>query len=154
MSTNYNINPTTQGGFSGMVGSGASTSARSSNPRAGDIYYNNGNQEMWDGTRWIPLASTGAYLSNPVFTGTQIATTQYVNNSMSGKITFNNADGTKKVSVDEVIDAVEFMKIMKRRMCILEPALDKHEHYPALKEAYENYLLIERLCCGDDIDEE
>jgi hypothetical protein len=59
-----------------------------------------------------------------------------------------NSNG-KSVSVDEIID---FMDVMKRRMCILLPDFEKHEQYPSLREAYENYLLIERLCTGDDKD--
>jgi hypothetical protein len=123
-------------------------------PSVGTMYLDpqTGVTEIWDGYAWSALASPG-FSASPIFTS-QIATTQYVNNTMNGTTTFNSADRSKQVTVDEIIDVVEFMKLMKRRMFILEPAFEKHEHFPALKEAYENYLLIERLCSGDDIDEE
>ena len=57
------------------------------------------------------------------------------------KVVFQGSNG-KQVTVDEVID---FMEIMKRRMLILEPNFQKHELFPALKEAYENYMVLERL---------
>jgi hypothetical protein len=151
MSTN-NYNSNMAPSLGGYTGTGVPTSARPCNPSLGTIFYNNGNQEMWDGFTWVQISPV--YPASPVFTGTQVASTQYVNNALSASTTFNSADGKKKVSVDEVITAVEFMKVMKRRMCILEPAFEKHEHFPALKEAYENYLLIERLWSGDDIDKE
>jgi hypothetical protein len=60
--------------------------------------------------------------------------------------------GTKEnVSVDEIID---FMDTMKKRMLVLTPMFELHEKYPALKEAYTNYLLIEKLVSGDQPDEE
>lgn len=54
--------------------------------------------------------------------------------------------GEKKVSVSELVDLVD---TLRQRLCILVPAIEKHEHYPALKEAYENYKLIEKLVSGD-----
>lgn len=62
---------------------------------------------------------------------------------------FKHSDGKKTASVDDMID---FMEAMKKRLLVLEPMFEKHEHYPALKEAYEHYLLMERLCLGDDQD--
>lgn len=83
------------------------------------------------GGSWTSISS--ATYTSPVFTHS------------NGTVSLNS--NGRSVSVDEIID---FMNIMKKRMLILEPNFQKHELYPALKEAYENYLLIERLCCGDD----
>jgi len=60
--------------------------------------------------------------------------------------------GTKdKVSVDEIID---FMDTMKKRLLMLTPMFELHEKYPALKQAYDDYLLIEKLVSGDQPDEQ
>jgi hypothetical protein len=130
-------------------------------PAAGTTYTNYlGQQEIYDGSKWIIIGSAPSSLGGvQVGTGLTInsggsvtmATTGYVQNAINNKITLNSSDGKKSVSLDEVID---FMEVMKRRMCMLDPLLEKHDKYPALKEAYENYLLIERLCCGDDTNEE
>lgn len=81
---------------------------------------------------WVSIAPTN--YSSPVY-------------SMNGKggVVFHGSNG-REVSVDELIN---FMDIMKRRMLMLTPSFEKHEHYPALKAAYEQYLLIERMCLGD-----
>jgi hypothetical protein len=68
---------------------------------------------------------------------------------MKGQTIFQ---GTKsQVSVDEIID---FMDVMKKRLLVLTPMFELHEKYPALKQAYEDYLLIEKLVSGDQPDEE
>ena len=47
-------------------------------------------------------------------------------------------------------DAIE---MIMNRLCIITPALELIEKYPALKEAYENYKLIETMVMnGDDED--
>jgi hypothetical protein len=130
-------------------------------PAAGTTYTNYlGQQEIYDGSKWIIIGSApsslggvqvGAGLTINSGGSVTMATTGYVQNAINNKITLNSSDGKKSVSLDEVID---FMEVMKRRMCMLDPLLEKHDKYPALKEAYENYLLIERLCCGDDTNEE
>jgi hypothetical protein len=144
MSTKNNNNATINAAFYGKPM--APTSARPSHPQAGDVYYNNGTPEIWNGAMWVAVISS----ASPTFNSTQVATTQYVNSMLSGQATLNGKNG-KSVSVDEIID---FMEVMKKRMLILTPVFEKHEQYPALLEAYENYLMIERLCCGDDTDEE
>jgi len=52
---------------------------------------------------------------------------------------------TKKntINLDEM---ARMMDTLKERMLILTPAFEKHEQYPALKEAYDHYKLIEALC--------
>lgn len=54
-----------------------------------------------------------------------------------------------KVNLDEVAD---MMKVLKERLLIITPDFEKHEKYPALKEAYDNYKLIEALCKDDQDD--
>jgi hypothetical protein len=56
---------------------------------------------------------------------------------------------TKKntINLDEM---ARVMETVKERLLILTPAFEKHEKYPALKEAYDHYKLIEALCNGDE----
>jgi len=42
------------------------------------------------------------------------------------------------------------MEAIEARLCILAPNLEKMENFPALKKAYEHYLLIEKLCFSND----
>lgn len=94
-----------------------------------------------NGTSWAPL--------------TAVATTSYVNSMYSGHYTmpadtvFISKDG-QRASVE---DLMQFMDMMKKRLLILQPNFEKHEMYPALRNAYEQYLIIERLCCGDSSDQ-
>ena len=73
-------------------------------------------------------------------------------NSMSTTVLSIMAEGdgdamikTKKntINLDEM---ARMMDTLKERMLILTPAFEKHEQYPALKEAYDHYKLIEALC--------
>ncbi len=66
---------------------------------------------------------------------------------MPSQTTFMGSKDNRRVTVDEIID---FMDVMKERMLLLAPLFEKHEHYPALKAAYEHYLMVEKLCNGDD----
>ena len=47
------------------------------------------------------------------------------------------------------VDIYDFMKTVKDRFLILQPDFEKHEKYPALKDAYEQYKMIEALY-GDE----
>lgn len=55
-----------------------------------------------------------------------------------------NVDGdviiSGRSSLSDRIAAIE------ERLCLLVPDFEKMEHFPALKKAYEHYLLIEKLC--------
>jgi hypothetical protein len=73
-------------------------------------------------------------------------------NSMSTTVLSIMAEGdgdamikTKKntINLDEM---ARMMDTLKERLLILTPAFEKHEQYPALKEAYDHYKLIEALC--------
>lgn len=52
----------------------------------------------------------------------------------------------KKINVGESIEHI------LDRLAILTEQQEKHEKYPALKEAYDNYKLIEKLLTGDEND--
>jgi len=48
-------------------------------------------------------------------------------------------DGTSEVDVSD------FIQTMKERMLILQPNFEAHERYPALKDAYDQYKMMEKL---------
>ena len=50
------------------------------------------------------------------------------------------------------MNVAETLECIMDRLAILEPDLDKMEHYPALQKAYDNYKLIEALIAGEDTD--
>jgi hypothetical protein len=54
------------------------------------------------------------------------------------------------VNLDEI---AEMMQVLKDRLLIITPDFEKHEKYPALKEAYDNYKLIEALCRENEDDD-
>ena len=121
-------------------------------PRIGDLRSDGqGGQQIYTGATWTTITPYAAAQSqsNMASNGTiSIGQGLTFNGSINGavltkpqKVVFQGSNG-KQVTVDEVID---FMEIMKRRMLILEPNFQKHELFPALKEAYENYMVLERL---------
>jgi len=57
-----------------------------------------------------------------------------------------NRPGKPPMKVGETLE-----KIMDR-LAILEPDFDKMDRYPALREAYDNYKLIEAMLTGDEPD--
>jgi len=64
-----------------------------------------------------------------------------------------NGEDTMKVNgnlviedgTGEVTDIGDFVKTMKDRMLILQPNFEAHEKYPALKDAYDQYKMMEKL---------
>lgn len=45
-------------------------------------------------------------------------------------------------------DMAADIQVIKERLAILEPSFHLHEEYPALKAAYDNYKLVERMVKG------
>ena len=56
---------------------------------------------------------------------------------------------TKKntINLDEM---ASMMETVKERLLILTPNFELHEKYPALKEAYEHYKVLEAMMAADD----
>jgi hypothetical protein len=52
----------------------------------------------------------------------------------------------QEATVGEVVD---FMRAIKDRLLILTPNFEKHEKFPALKEMYDQYRVMERLMIED-----
>jgi hypothetical protein len=132
---------TYQGAFTGSPTAPTATLPPAQGSAIGTTINVNGITHINNGSQWSALVS-------PTYSNTNVATTSWVQSALQGQTTLQGSNG-KSISIDSLLD---FVETMKRRMCILDVSLEKHELYPALKEAYENYLIIERLCCGDDKD--
>lgn len=52
----------------------------------------------------------------------------------------------QETTVGEVVD---FMRAIKDRLLILTPNFEKHEMFPALKELYDQYRVMEKLMIED-----
>jgi hypothetical protein len=105
-----------------------------------------GSFSLPSGTMNIPSISTGSW-----------SMSQNLSNvSMSTSILSIMAEGdgdamikTKKntINLDEM---ASMMETVKERLLILTPNFELHEKYPALKEAYEHYKVLEAMMAADD----
>ena len=125
-------------------------------PTSGPYVLNSGGGGI--GTIYNPSiggASGAVYTSSG--TGSSTWATMQPSVSMSTSILNINAEGggdaiiqtnKNKINLDEV---ATMMETLKQRMLIITPDFEKHEKYPALKEAYDNYKALEAmLSCTDD----
>jgi hypothetical protein len=53
----------------------------------------------------------------------------------------------------EDIHVAKTLEMLMDRLCIIQPAMDLIEKYPALREAYENYKMIETMVKNGNEDE-
>lgn len=77
-----------------------------------------------DGFSWVDKSVTTASASTDIDADTV---------NVEGKLTVNG------------IDVGATLKTLQERFLILEADFEKHEQYPALKDAYKKYKLIEKL---------
>ena len=69
-------------------------------------------------------------------------------------ITMDGKNDTVVVNTDMVVDGInvgEFMKTVGERLLILEADFKMHEKYPALKDAYDQYKMLEKLLADDAV---
>jgi len=60
----------------------------------------------------------------------------------------DDSDPAMEITGDLIVNDVnvgDFIATMQERMCILQADFEKHEMYPALKDAYDQYKMIEKL---------
>ena len=63
-----------------------------------------------------------------------------------GNIEFKTQDALTILDKDGIkYDVLDFIKTVNARLCILQPDFENHEQYPALKDAYEQYKMLEKL---------
>ena len=97
--------------------------------------------------------SSGMYLT----TGGWNSPNVYASNNMSTTVLSIMAAGggdalikthKNEINLDEMATVVS---TLKERLLVLVPNFEKHEKYPALKEAYDHYKLIEALCKEEEV---
>jgi hypothetical protein len=64
---------------------------------------------------------------------------------VAGKLVIEDLDGNNKIDVGETL------KSISERLCVLQPDFEAHEHYPALKDAYEQYKMLEKLLLDSNV---
>lgn len=114
------------------------------------IDYNTGNVLVNSGTGgWVTLGpQTGAASYTVGGTTSYTVTGSTYNQYPSGSDVIIKRDGKEDIHVAKSIEAI------MERLCIIEPAFEMMEKYPALKAAYENYKMIEALVKNDQGNED
>lgn len=137
----WNAGPAGPAGVSGAVGSTYYNTTRGNlsvcTPTGGWVTAGSGAT----GSLWSiapTYVSTGTYTIN--------ATSPVYSNGVNDIILKRN--GKDDLYVGKAIDAI------MERLCIIEPAFELLEKYPALREAYNNYKLIETMVKNGDHDDE
>ena len=116
-------------GSAGPAGSTGATGSGATGP-AGALSFTTGN--VWT---IAPPTSAAINWANTTYT------------TPSGDVIIRR-HGKQDIAVAKSIEAI------MDRLCIIEPALDLIAKYPALREAYENYKMIEAMVKNGDPDDE
>jgi hypothetical protein len=132
---------TTSAGM-GSTTTNAVFTSRPSNPNVGETHFNSNSftYETWDGTQWNAVPSTGVGYSQPSWGGSGggivygPTTSTYTNDTTW-------LDTNKRVH--DRLDKIE------ERLAILVEDEEGMSKFPALREAYDHYKLIEKLCKGE-----
>ena len=90
-----------------------------------------------NGTSHINTGSSWAALTPPTF-----------NNGMyyQGSVSFQDKNG-KMHLMDDVLERLE---MLEKKLFALTENKEKLEQFPSLKDAYDNYKLVEKMIFGDD----
>ena len=65
--------------------------------------------------------------------------------SSGSTFSWHNTSNIMPPDILDMYGVVDRLEKIEERLLILMPDLEKHEKYPALKSAYEKYLMIEKL---------
>lgn len=110
----------------------------------GSMYYDtSGNVIVNNGANWVTIGATSA-----AATYTVNSTTPYQYDPYNTADVVIRRPGKPEIKVGASLDAI------LERLCIIEPAFEKLEKYPALKAAYDNYKMIEALIKNDEGNED
>lgn len=91
------------------------------------------------GTYTGPISATGP-------TGSICATGSSWANTISASSLSDNSLSVKGDIVMDGVSLKEFVKNINDRLMIITPELEKMDKFKALRQAYDNYKLIEQLC--------
>lgn len=90
------------------------------------------------------------------FTDTIVASNSinHVYTAGAGTISLNDPTDYHDITIQRPgkppLKVAETLECIMARLAILEPDFDKMEKYPALKEAYDNYKIIEGMLLNND----
>jgi hypothetical protein len=98
------------------------------------------NYESWDLEHEATITNSTYMNSGQHLTFYENTSEEKVNISEEGVKLSGDAD----ITIDGK-SMKEFMQSIEERLLILQDDFEKHEMYPALKDAYEKYKLIEKL---------
>lgn len=101
-------------------------------------------------------AAGTVYTVSPTFTGTysmNIANATYPSAIYDTQITTNNDVIIKRPGKQD-LHVAKTLEMLMERLSVLESNYELMEKYPALREAYENYKVMEALLLGGDKDNE
>ena len=96
-----------------------------------------------------PLGNVTISTSNTGYNGSWITSGSATGSYTWTNPTPNNTLEVKGEDADVVINGksmVKFMETMEQRLAILQPDLEKLEHFAALRKAYDHYKALEALC--------
>lgn len=120
-------------GSSGPAGSTGATGPGATGPAGSALSFTTGN--VWT---IAPPTSAAINWSNNTYSYTTVPSDDVI----------IRRHGKQDIAVAKSIEAI------MDRLCIIEPALDLIAKYPALREAYENYKMIEAMVKNGDPDDE
>lgn len=101
-----------------------------------------------------PISGGGGGGSNwNTVTGAQTQT-YYTTGSIYANVPSYNNDIIIRRDGKEDLHVAKTLEMLLDRLCIIQPALDLIEKYPALREAYENYKMIETMVKNGNEDEQ
>jgi hypothetical protein len=107
-----------------------------------------GGSSTWSGiTNTVNTGSAGTVGIYTAGTGT-VQSPFYVSSSSP----YSNVYGSD-ITIqynNETIHVGKTLKMLMDRLCVIEPNFKLMEKYPALKEAYDNYKLLEALLANED----
>lgn len=93
----------------------------------------------------------GSYMYGTTYT-TSGPTTYNIGSPSTTTVTLDSTPRDLNIDGDIKIDGQslkEFMSVVSERLNILTPKPELVEKYEALKEAYENYKMLEKICLDD-----
>jgi len=100
----------------------------------------------------LPWDAGIIYPSTPTTPITADIQASYISAISAG--TDNWQDVAKEIDTNSLtvngVDVGEFMESVNKRLLILQDDFEKHEKYPALKQLYEQYKMMEKLLGAND----
>jgi len=130
----------------------------------GDLSCDDDEPESFDGVDLSIGASSGSALtigsagpSISAYSGHYTSKTyveQQINEDGDPTVTIHGDLVIADIGGANEINVSDFMKTMKERMLILQPNFEAHEHYPALKDVYDQYKMLEKLLMEQNNDPE